>query len=76
MLTLRDLDRIVDSFTATLRGIYHPRIQYPQLEPGAEPVEIIPGSFAQKTVPIPRSTSDLPAGDAPDASQPIPNTNP
>jgi membrane-associated HD superfamily phosphohydrolase len=31
-LTLRDLEAIVESFTATLRGIYHPRIQYPQLE--------------------------------------------
>ena len=32
-LTLRDLDTIVESFTATLRGVYHPRIQYPQLGP-------------------------------------------
>lgn len=31
-LTLQDLDAIIDSFTATLRGIYHPRIQYPKLE--------------------------------------------
>ena len=31
-LTLRDLDTIVDSFTATLRGTYHPRIEYPKLE--------------------------------------------
>ena len=28
--TLHDLEVIVESFTATLRGIYHPRIQYPQ----------------------------------------------
>ena len=46
-LTLRDLDLMVDSFTATLRGIYHPRIQYPGLEevtPGAEetPPEVAP----------------------------------
>jgi hypothetical protein len=33
-LTLRDLDTIADSFTTTLRGIYHPRIQYPALEGG------------------------------------------
>jgi putative nucleotidyltransferase with HDIG domain len=32
MLTLRDLNRIVDSFVATLRGTYHPRIQYPAAE--------------------------------------------
>jgi len=29
-LTLHDLDEIAKSFTATLRGIYHPRIQYPK----------------------------------------------
>jgi hypothetical protein len=76
MLTLRDLDKIVDSFTATLRGIYHPRIQYPQLEPGAEALELMPGDTAQKTVPIPRSTPELEAGDLPDASQPVTSTNP
>lgn len=31
-LTFQDLNTIVDSFTATLRGVYHPRIPYPQLE--------------------------------------------
>lgn len=31
-LTLRDLDMIVDAFTANLRGVYHPRIDYPKLE--------------------------------------------
>ena len=31
-LTLHDLEIIVDSFTTTLRGIYHPRIKYPKLE--------------------------------------------
>jgi cyclic-di-AMP phosphodiesterase PgpH len=31
-LTLQDLETIVDSFTTTLRGIYHPRIKYPKLE--------------------------------------------
>ncbi|MCU0488417.1 MAG: HD domain-containing protein [Anaerolineales bacterium] len=31
-LTLQDLTEIVDSFSATLRGVYHPRIIYPQLE--------------------------------------------
>jgi hypothetical protein len=76
MLTLRDLDKIVDSFTATLRGIYHPRIQYPQLEPGDEPLEILPGNLTQKTVPIPRSTPELPASDQPDANQPIKSSNP
>jgi cyclic-di-AMP phosphodiesterase PgpH len=31
-LTLKDLEEIIDSFTATLRGVYHPRIQYPKIE--------------------------------------------
>jgi len=31
-LTLQDLDMIATSFTTTLRGIYHPRIEYPKLE--------------------------------------------
>jgi hypothetical protein len=29
-LTLQNLDQIVDSFASTLRGVYHPRIQYPK----------------------------------------------
>jgi putative nucleotidyltransferase with HDIG domain len=31
-LSLRDLSKIRRTFTTTLRGIYHPRIVYPQLE--------------------------------------------
>ena len=31
-LTLNDLNDIIDSFTVTLRGIYHPRINYPNPE--------------------------------------------
>lgn len=30
-LSLRDLSNIVDSFVATMRGVYHPRIEYPKL---------------------------------------------
>ncbi len=38
-LTLRDLNLITDSFVTTLRGTYHPRIQYPAAEvpPGIKP---------------------------------------
>jgi cyclic-di-AMP phosphodiesterase PgpH len=32
MLTLRDLSTIVEAFVTTLRGTYHPRIQYPATE--------------------------------------------
>jgi membrane-associated HD superfamily phosphohydrolase len=31
-LTLKDLEYIIDSFTSTLRGVYHPRIEYPKSE--------------------------------------------
>lgn len=31
-LTLMDLEMIVSSFFATLKGMYHPRIEYPKLE--------------------------------------------
>jgi membrane-associated HD superfamily phosphohydrolase len=35
-LTLRQLDMIVDSFTETMRGVYHPRIEYPTLGNGIQ----------------------------------------
>jgi putative nucleotidyltransferase with HDIG domain len=45
-LTLRDLDTITESFTTTLRGIYHPRIEYPILEkttvPATEAIPTLP----------------------------------
>lgn len=34
-LTLRDIQRIADSFVATLKGMYHPRIRYPRAVDGA-----------------------------------------
>ncbi|MBK5107159.1 MAG: HDIG domain-containing protein [Anaerolineales bacterium] len=45
-LTLRDLDLLINSFTTTLRGIYHPRIEYPdfkkELPPKVEEVPTVP----------------------------------
>jgi len=29
-LTMQDLEQIIDSFSSSLRGVYHPRIQYPK----------------------------------------------
>jgi putative nucleotidyltransferase with HDIG domain len=37
-LTLKELSIIVDSFTATLKGIYHPRVEYPTLDVPTRPV--------------------------------------
>jgi hypothetical protein len=31
-LTMQNLDQVIDSYTSTLRGVYHPRIQYPKEE--------------------------------------------
>ena len=31
-LTLNDIEEIIDSFTTTLRGVYHPRIEYPKVD--------------------------------------------
>lgn len=67
-LTLNDLSEILESFTATLRGIYHPRVKYPQLEEAS-------GLDSEPTVPIPsepadRQTSDVPLGSSLDSSSP------
>ncbi len=54
-LTLRDLDELIDSFTGTLRGIYHPRLEYPDTKKKI-PAKEIP------TVPIiSRKSTDVPA---------------
>jgi putative nucleotidyltransferase with HDIG domain len=46
-LTMQDMTDLVDSFTATLRGMYHPRIEYPKLE------SAIPSSIdSSPTVPF------------------------
>jgi hypothetical protein len=42
-LTLHDLNLIIESFVTTLRGSYHPRIQYPAGEtPASAPVNTVP----------------------------------
>ena len=51
-LTLRDLSQIVDSFINSLKGIYHPRIEYPQFE--------ITPKLEQDTVPRPSTTQQTP----------------
>ncbi|HEY5670459.1 MAG TPA: HDIG domain-containing metalloprotein, partial [Anaerolineales bacterium] len=69
-LTLRDLDAIAESFTTTLRGVYHPRIEYPNLEkttPSAtEAVPTLPtgAQTAQEANPSPKSNPPTPAPDS------------
>ncbi|MFZ0534271.1 MAG: HDIG domain-containing metalloprotein [Anaerolineales bacterium] len=59
-LTLQNLEEIIDSFTSTLRGVYHPRIQYPKTE------------SELKTRPVPYR---IPDGDSPQVTpdnEPLP----
>jgi hypothetical protein len=66
-LTLRDLDAIADSFTTTLRGIYHPRIEYPILEKNPSAV---PAAEAMPTIPVAlRSPSESKSMDVPSGAQ-------
>jgi putative nucleotidyltransferase with HDIG domain len=61
-LTFHDLEVIIDSFTTTLRGIYHPRLEYPNQRKTTPPkLEAAP------TVPaISRQASDVPVNPQPD----------
>jgi hypothetical protein len=62
-LTLRDLDELIDSFTTTLRGIYHPRLEYPDAKK-----EIPAMSKEVPTVPIiSRKSPDVSANPRPDS---------
>ena len=49
LLTLRDLHLIAESFVTTLRGTYHPRIQYPNAK----------ASDPDTTLVSPRKENDL-----------------
>jgi putative nucleotidyltransferase with HDIG domain len=57
-LTLKDLNAVVDSFTTTLRGLYHPRIPYPELKTKIENPSLLGSpSPSQDTVPIKNGTA-------------------
>jgi hypothetical protein len=65
-LTLEELEQITDSFTSTLRGMYHPRIEYPKIEKSA---------FSQvDTVPVPRAPA-LPSNE-PSTASPVDSPTP
>jgi putative nucleotidyltransferase with HDIG domain len=56
-LTLRDLDTIRRSFVSTLKGIYHPRISYPDMAEESESEQDEPQRFAP-TQPAPQAQID------------------
>ncbi|RLD06746.1 MAG: hypothetical protein DRI56_07650 [Chloroflexota bacterium] len=49
-LTLKDLTTIIDSFTATLKGTYHSRINYPEMKKGRS------AAIDVKTIPLYQQT--------------------
>jgi putative nucleotidyltransferase with HDIG domain len=49
-LTLRDLSIISESFVTTLRGTYHPRIEYPKVE-NAAAIQNVPTTPREETTP-------------------------
>ncbi len=69
-LTLHDLDAIANSFTSTLRGIYHPRIEYPALDKITTSVQ-----DPNPTVPSPLRPP-LEAPRTPEAKSPAPQGKP
>ena len=64
-LTLRDLDIIQESFVATLRGMYHPRIEYPPMEKTASSEiatrPVTPAIDSQPTTPSAENRSSMQA---------------
>jgi len=60
-LTLKDLNLIQDSFVATLKGIYHPRIKYPELIQPLQPVADLPLTADERlSLPVSSSSMDNP----------------
>lgn len=51
-LTLKDLNEILDSFTGTLKGVYHPRIEYPRLKDAETAKELPPVTPDAPTRPL------------------------
>ena len=61
-LTLREMEVARQSFLETLRGMYHPRIQYPQVQAKAEPAApaIMPAPVPAEHMPNIPSLPNLP----------------
>lgn len=72
-LTLQDLNEILDSFSATLRGVYHPRIIYPQLEPPPTTELVTRPTAFERSGSDPRLSGEPnPAGPTPENPQHLP----
>jgi len=61
-LTLRDLEAIADSFASTLRGLYHPRLEYPALDLITQPrLEASPTVPSSRSAPVEQKEAETPA---------------
>jgi putative nucleotidyltransferase with HDIG domain len=60
-LTLQDFDTIVDTFTATLRGVYHPRVEYPSFDVPTRPNPLLAFRSAETQNPeaLPQSDTHI-----------------
>ena len=63
-LTLRELEEIGDSFEATLKGVYHPRVKYPKLGDEAESDPAHASQLQAAAEPVTQPVS--PRADAPE----------
>jgi hypothetical protein len=62
---MKNLEQVIESFTSTLRGVYHPRIQYPKSE-GEVITRPIPNRIPDvDTPPISSDLEPLPTEDKP-----------
>jgi putative nucleotidyltransferase with HDIG domain len=59
-LTFKDLEKIIASFTRSLTGMLHARIEYPRAWKGTERKLPANGSAGQERVGVPAATADLP----------------
>jgi len=59
-LTLREIKAIGESFKATLRGVYHPRIQYPEPTRAEQERQASGASFFQEGMPSTPPTGGTP----------------
>ncbi|OGN88582.1 MAG: hypothetical protein A2Y88_12240 [Chloroflexi bacterium RBG_13_48_10] len=64
-ITLQNLELIIDSFTSTLRGVYHPRIQYPKSD---SDIKTRPVFYRIPDVDTPPNPPDLDPSSTNDAS--------
>jgi putative nucleotidyltransferase with HDIG domain len=67
-LTLQNLEEITNSFTSTLRGVYHPRIQYPKSE---SEVRTRPVSYRIPDADTPPGTNNLEPSPSSEKTKPI-----